>query len=487
MTHAHPLELSPEAMRALVAEAMSRIVPHVASLPEQPAADTEGAVELARTLVEHEPPEAGVPAGPLLDHLFWHVVPKSFNAAGPGYLAYIPGGGLFPSAVADLVSGSFNRYVGVFAAAPGLAQLEANVVRWFCRIVGYGRGSGGFLTSGGSLAAFSAIVAARRKLLPESFLGGVLYASDQAHHSIAKAAFLAGFPARNVRAIPCDGDFRIRLDLLEEEIARDRAAGRTPFFVVGNAGSTNTGAVDPLPALADLARREGMWLHVDGAYGGFFAMTSRGRLTLAGIERADSVVLDPHKGLFLPYGTGSLLVKDRRDLAAAHALHAHYLPDMQEDEDLVDFCELSPELSRPFRGLRVWLPFKLFGLDAFRRCLDEKLDLALEAERALRAIPDLEIVAPPQLSLLAFRVSRPGLDADERDALNRRVRNAVNARGRVHVSGALLDTPHAKGFVLRFCVLNFRTHAPRMAMAIEDVRAAVAECLAPAPAGSTGT
>lgn len=462
-------------MRTLVEQAMARIVPHIASLPDQPAADTEGAVALAKSLVEHEAPERGAPADQLLDDLLGRIVPKTFNTAGPGYLAYIPGGGLFPSAVADLLSGSFNRYVGVFAAAPGLAQLEANVVRWFCRIVGYPRGAGGFLTSGGSLAAFSAIVAARRKLLPEDFLGGVLYASDQAHHSIAKAALLAGFPERNVRAIPSDADFRIRLDLLEEAIREDRAAGRTPFLVVGNAGSTNTGAVDPLGPLADLAARHGLWLHVDAAYGGFFALTERGRAALAGIERADSVVLDPHKGLFLPYGTGSLLVKDLRDLRLAHALHADYLPEMQEDEDLVDFCELSPELSRPFRGLRVWLPVKLFGIDAFRRCLEEKWDLARSAEAALRLVPDVRIVAASQLSLLAFRVERPGLDPRARDALNRRILEGINRRARVHVSGAVLDTPHAEGFVLRFCVLNFRTHAERMEMALEDVRAAVAE------------
>ena len=364
--------------------------------------------------------------------------------------------------------------MGVFAAAPALAQLETNVVRWLCRIVGYGPSAGGVLTSGGSLANFSALVAARRALLPENFLRGIVYASDQAHHSVAKAAVLAGFPAGNVREIPSDGDFRIRVDLLERQIAADRAVGLAPFFVSANAGSTNTGAVDDLPALAGLAGKEKLWLHVDAAYGGFFLLTERGRRAMAGIERADSVVLDPHKGLFLPYGTGSLLVKDAAALRRAHSVGADYLPGMQTDPDFVDFCEISPELSRDFRGLRVWLPVKLHGLAPFRRNLDEKLDLARWATEELRKVPGIEIVAEPQLSLVAFRLAGPGLSDEALDALNRRFMNRINARQRIHLTGTT-----ARGrFVLRICVLSFRTHLPRMQEGLEDIRAAAAECRA---------
>ena len=250
------LELSGEDLRALIDAATERLLAHVASLPQQPSSDTDGGAELARSL--REPlPETGRPVGELLELLFSRVIPKSFNTAGPGYLAYIPGGGLPQAAVADLISGITNRYVGVFAAGPGLVAIEANVLRWLCGMVGLPEGAGGVLTTGGSLSNFSALVAARRDRLPEDFLAGIAYTSDQAHHSVQKAAMLAGFPERNVRAIASDGSFRIRLDALAAAIREDRARGLRPFLVVGNAGTTNTGAVDDLVGLADLARGRG--------------------------------------------------------------------------------------------------------------------------------------------------------------------------------------------------------------------------------------
>ncbi|MBV8201728.1 MAG: aminotransferase class V-fold PLP-dependent enzyme, partial [Acidobacteria bacterium] len=321
----------------------------------------------------------------------------------------------------------------------------------------------------------TALVTARRERLPEDFLAGTLYASDQVHHSVQKAALLAGFPPPSVRSIPSDAAFRLRLDLLEERIAADRRAGRLPFLVVANAGSTNTGAVDPLDRLADLCAREGLWLHVDAAYGGFFLLTERGRRALAGIERSDSIVLDPHKSLFLPYGTGALLVRDGEALRRAHSVKADYMPPLSSDDDLIDFCEISPELSRPFRGLRVWLPLKLLGAAPFREALDEKLDLAQWAAGELRAMPEVEILAEPQLSLLAFRLAPSGLaGAGERlNRLNRDWLARVNARRRVYLTGTMLGSR----FALRICVLSFRTHRDRVEQAIEDLRAAAREAL----------
>jgi aromatic-L-amino-acid decarboxylase len=472
------LEPSPEEMRRLVAAALERIVDHIGSLPQQPAADTAGGAELARSLAEPLP-EVGATFEDLLSLLFDQVVPKTFNTAGPGYLAYIPGGGLFHSAVADLIADSVNRYVGVWAAAPGLAQIETNVVRWFAEIVGYPPSSLGLLTSGGSLANFTALVTARRERLPEDFLKGVIYASDQTHHSVQKAALLAGFPVAAVREVPTDAAFRMDLGALRVAVRRDRDAGRTPFLVVGNAGTTNTGAVDDLAALADVCAAESLWLHVDAAYGGFFLLTERGRRAMRGIERADSVTLDPHKGLFLPYGTGALVVRDGGALRRAHSHPAHYLPPMQDAEDLVDFNEISPELSRPFRGLRVWLPVKMHGIGAFRRALDEKLDLAAWAAAELRRVPGIEIVAEPQLSLLAFRLVRPGLEPEALDALNRRFLEAINGRRRVWLTHTV-----ARGrFLLRICVLSFRTHRDRMEAALEDIRAAAADIMSEATRG----
>jgi aromatic-L-amino-acid/L-tryptophan decarboxylase len=463
-----PLEPSGEEMRALVDAAMARIVDHVASLPEQPAAVTEGGAELARSLVEALP-EEGTPFEELLDLLFERAVPCSFNTAGPGYLAYIPSGGIFHSALADLISGAVNRYVGVWLAAPGLVQLEVNVVRWLCGIVGFPAGAGGVLTSGGSMANLIAVVTARRERLPEKFLDGVLYASDQVHHSVKKAAVLAGFPPRTVRAVPSDERFRLRVDELERLLDEDRRSGLTPFLVVASAGTTNTGAVDDLEAIAEVAESRRLWLHVDAAYGGFFALTERGRQAMRGLERADSLTLDPHKGLFLPYGNGALLLRDPEALRRAHGTHADYMPPMQDDPDLVDFCEISPELSRDFRGLRAWLPIKLHGIGVFRRQLDEKLDLARWAAAELEKIPGVEVLAEPTLSLVVFRLTRPGLDDDELNALNRDFLERINRRRRVFLTATTLS---GNRFVLRICVLSFRTHRERMEMAIEDVRAA---------------
>lgn len=462
------LELSSEAMRQLVAEAVEHLLPHLASLPEQPAANTDGGAELARSLVEPLP-EIGRPASELFDFLFQEVIPKSFNTAGPGYLAYIPGGGLFHSAVADLVANAVNKYVGVWAAAPGLAQLEANVVGWFCDIIGYPTTARGFLTSGGSLATFSAVVTARRERLPENFLSGILYASDQAHHSVQKAALLAGFPLQNVRAIPSDAKFRLQVDALVQVIAADRKAGLVPFLIVGNAGTTNTGAVDDLNALADLAQQENLWLHVDAAYGGFFMLTAQGRESMAGIERADSVTLDPHKGLFLPFGTGSLVVRDGAALKRAHSVQAHYLPATQDDADLINFYELSPELSRDFRGLRVWLPLKMHGLGPFRQALEEKLALTRWATAELHSIPGIEILAEPQLSIVAFRLAPTGLDTLALNQLNQQFLQRINARKNVLLSGTMLGDR----FAIRICILSFRTHRDRVQTCLDDIRAAV--------------
>ena len=270
-----PLEPDGAEMRRWVDAAMERIVRHAESLSDQPAADVAGAMGLARSLAEPVP-EEGAPLDGLLELLFDRAVPKSFNASGPGYLGFIPGGGLFATAVADLIAGSVNRFTGVLAAAPALVQLEANAIRWLTEIVGYPAGARGILTSGGSLASLTALVTARREHLPEDFLSGVIYISDQCHHCLPKAAALAGFPAGNVRRLPTGEDFRLRPETLEAAIAEDRRRGLTPFLVVGNAGTANTGAVDPLPKIAEIARREGLWFHADAAYGGFFAMTDAG-------------------------------------------------------------------------------------------------------------------------------------------------------------------------------------------------------------------
>lgn len=470
-TSPYPLEPSGAEMRRLAEAAMARIVPHLESLPDQPSADVAGAIELARE-ISGPMPESGRPFEEILDLLFSRAIPKSFNTAGPGYLAYIPGGGLFAAALADLIADTANRYTGVFAAAPALAQLEADALAWLCGLAGFPKAARGFFTSGGSLANWSALVVARRERLPENFLSGTIYASDQVHHSMVKAALLAGFPPDRVREIPTDDRYRMRPDLVAERIAADRAAGLTPFLVVASAGTTNTGAVDPLAEIAeiaDLADRERLWLHVDGAYGACFLLTEHGKEAFRGIERADSLAIDPHKGLFLPYGLGALLVRDGEALRRAHAVGAAYMPNLQNDPDLVDFCEISPELSKPFRGLRLWLALQLHGVQAFRDALEEKLALTRHAADELRKIPGVEILAEPQLSVVAFRHRPPGLEGEPLNAWNRALIERINARGRVYLSG----TDLRGAFAIRICVLSFRTHRDRIEACLEDVRAAI--------------
>jgi aromatic-L-amino-acid/L-tryptophan decarboxylase len=466
----YPLEPSSDQMRAMLEETTERVIEHIEGLPDQPASYSTDGRSAAASMVESMP-ASGADFSTLLGTLFDEALPPSFNTAGPGYLAYIPGGGVFPSAVADLIANVINRYVGVWITAPALVQLELNVVRWFCEIVGYGAGSGGILTSGGSLANLTAIVTARRERLPEAFWSGTIYTSDQTHHSVRKSAVLAGFPEANVREIPSDDDHRMRVDALIDQIASDREAGLEPFLVIASAGTTNTGAVDPLAAIADVAEREKLWVHVDGAYGAFFMLTERGQATMRGISRADSITLDPHKGLFLPYGTGCLLVRDEGSLRRAHATFAEYMPDMQHDADFVDFSDISPELSRDFRGLRAWLPIKLFGIDAFRDSLDEKLDLTHWATERLRDIPDMEIVAEPQLSLVAFRMAPTGMTDEALDTLNRDIIRHVNERQNVYLSGAVVGDR----FLMRICVLSFRTHLDRIEQCLADIREVVAE------------
>jgi aromatic-L-amino-acid decarboxylase len=318
------------------------------------------------------------------------------------------------------------------------------------------------------MANLSAVVAARSDRLGESFLDGTAYVSEQTHLSVKKAAMIAGIPGGNVRSVPVTPRLRIHVDGLREAIARDRAAGLRPFLVVASAGTTNTGAIDPIAEVAEVAADEGLWLHVDAAYGGFFQLTDRGRARFAGVERADSITLDPHKGMFLPYGTGSLIVRDGAALRTAHRLGADYLQDIPDDDEIPNFSDYSPELSRDFRGLRVWFPLKLHGVGAFRSALDEKLDLAERLADGLRTIPGIELPWNVDLTVVPF-VLREG-----DDEANRRLLDEINASKRVVLSSTLIDGR----FVIRACILSHRTHADRIDECIEIVRRAAARVAA---------
>jgi aromatic-L-amino-acid decarboxylase len=344
--------------------------------------------------------------------------------------------------------------------------MEDSVVRWLCDLFGFPPESRGFLSSGGSMANFSAVVTARRAMLPEEFLDGVIYVTDQVHASVTKAAALAGFPKRSVQTVGTTPEHRMDVDALRVMVRDDRKDGLKPFMVVASAGTTNTGTVDPIAEIAEIAELENLWLHVDGAYGGAFQMTQRGSERFRGIDKASSVTFDPHKGMFLPYGTGALIVRDGAALRFAHQSQADYLQDLAPDSDLPNYSEYSPELSREFRGLRVWLPLQLHGVAAFREALDEKLDLARHVHESLSEIPGLEIPVEPDLSVVAFRLSSTGADDDE---LNRRLLDLINASGRVFLSSTVLDGR----FTIRAAVLSHRTHLDRIDEAIDIIKSAV--------------
>ncbi len=399
-------------------------------------------------------PEQGTALSPLLEDLFAKWIPRSFTAPHPGYLAYIPGGGLFPAALADFISNTTNRYTGVWQASPALVTLEANALDWLREWMGFPPEARGLFTAGGSMATFNAILCARERHLGAEIRRGVLYTSDQAHHSVLKSAKLAGIMPDRVRALPCDGDYRLPVGALREAIAKDRRDGLTPFAVVSSAGTTNTGAVDPLDAIADLCAAEGLWHHVDGAYGAFFYLCDELKPLLRGLPRADSLTLDPHKGMFLPYGTGALLVRDGSALRAAHEATADYLPAMPHPDDFYDPSQHGPDLSRGFPGLRVWLSVKLFGSAAFRGAVTEKRALTLDAARRIAALPHVVMDAPPELSLFAFHLTWPGATLEQEDAATRLLMDRTTGRGRVMITGAV-----ARGRYLgRVCVLSFRTH-----------------------------
>jgi aromatic-L-amino-acid/L-tryptophan decarboxylase len=443
--------------QALAATVVDYLTGVLRDLPDAPASAFDGVdALLVDPALRRPPPEAPRPLAELLDVLD-RAASVGLNTSHPGYLAFIPGSGLVSAGLAGLIGDVLNRYTGLAFPAPALVALEADVLKWLTDLFALPPTAGGLFTSGGSLATFSALVTARHDRLPEDFLRGTLYVTDQAHLSVLKAARLAGFPAAAVRVVPDDGAQRMDVAALGELVARDPQ----PFCVVANAGTTNTGAIDPLEAIADLCAREGMWLHVDGAYGAAFQLTERGRRRLHGIERADSITLDPHKGFFLPFGTGCLLVRDTAPLRAAHSGDAaHYLQDI-DDAELPDFADLGPELTREFRGIRMWLPLHLHGVAAFREALDEKLDLAEWAYTALAAEPALHLYGAPELTTVAFRCADPADD----DATAEVLRD-VNAERRVRLSSTRIDGR----FVGRLTVLNHRTDRARVEEAVAAIR-----------------
>jgi glutamate/tyrosine decarboxylase-like PLP-dependent enzyme len=457
-----PLDLDRDTMQRLGRLVADAVADHLGTLREQPVL-AGGLPAEVRRRVSAMPPEDGADFETLLETLRRDVLPYAAREPHPGFMGYVPGCPSFPAVLGDWLATGYNVFAGVWPVAEGPNALELAVLEWFRAWVGMPAGSGGLLTNGGSGATLTAIVAARHAAVGDDAARLprlTLYTSDQAHSAVPRAAWIAGVPRANVRVLPTDAHFRLCVRSLRDAVAADRAAGLLPFAVVASAGTTNTGAVDPLPELADLCAAEGLWLHADAAYGGFAALTERGRALLEGLGRCDSVALDPHKWLFVPFECGCLLAREPGRLVDAFHIMPDYLRDVAPGEERVNFADYGEQLTRQSRALKVWLGVRTFGVAALRGEMDRAMDLAAYAEELVRAEPSLEVTAPAQFGVLCFRVRGD-------DALNERVNARVNATGRFLVSSTRLRG----AFTLRLCVLGFRTTAAD----VEGLIAAVVE------------
>lgn len=411
--------------------------------------------------------ERGLPLAEVIEHFERDVVAPGAATASGGHLAYIPGGGLYHASLGDFLAAVTNKYAGIFFTGPGPARMEHMLVRWTADLVGFPATAGGSIASGGSIANLSALTAARdaHGLRGADYAKAVVYLTDQAHHCIAKALRIAGMAEAPVRRVPMDDRWRMRPEALAEMIAEDRAAGLNPWLVVAAAGTTDTGAIDPLDAIADITKREHCWYHVDAAYGGYFLLTDYGKTAMRGIERADSVVLDPHKTLFLPYGCGMVITRDAAALAATNTYTGHYMQDALRDAAEVSPADLSPELSKHFRALRMWLPLVLLGTRPFRAALEEKLLLAryfrMEVERL-----GFEVGPEPDLSVVTYRWAPPGLGLEATNALNKAIIEGAQRDGRIFLSSTMLDGR----YTLRMAAVTHRTHRRTIDLALTILR-----------------
>lgn len=447
-------------MRRLGYRIIDLVTERIARLDQGPV--WQGAPRSAMEARLREPPPA-LPGDfeAILRRLTTDVLPYAARIDHPRFFAYVPGCPTWPGILGDLLASGYNIFQGTWLASAGPSELELVVLDWFKEWLGYAPEAAGLLVSGGSAANLTALACAREARLGERFDDAVLYFSTETHSSVERAARILGFRRDQIRRVPVDEEFRLRLDALEAAVGEDARAGRRPFLVVASAGTTNTGAVDPLPELASFCAGAGLWLHVDGAYGGFAVLTERGRERLRGIEQADSITLDPHKWLYQPFEAGCLLVREGTLLRDAFHIMPDYLQDTAVGGGEVNFADRGIQLTRGARALKIWLSLKYFGVNAFRQAIDHSLDLALNAQERIQASPTLELLAPATLGIVCFRRHPEGED-DE--AVLERMN--VQLAQRLKESGlAMLSSTRIHGkYALRLCPLNHRSR-------VEDVEA----------------
>lgn len=459
--HRPSLDPTPDEMRRLGRLTADAVAEYLASLGELPVASPGTAADFA-ALVDEPLPDAGRGIESGIRFFLDRIVPRMTRVNHPRFHAYIPCPSSFAGTVGAMLAAGTNPFTGTWLGGATLASLELTVLRWIAQITGYPEDAAGILTSGGSGANLVGLAAARARFGRETLTRGRIYVSAEGHASLDKAAALLGYPPEAMRVVPTDDELRMRPDALEEMIREDAAAGALPFLVGANAGTINTGAIDPLPAVADVCARRGLWFHVDGAYGGFAAIAEEGRRALAGMDRADSLTLDPHKWLYAPMGTGCALVRDEAALRSAFSAHGEYLRDLPPDE--VNFLDRGPELSRPARVLGVWMVLRSAGRRELARQVEADLSLARLAAELLAADRRFELLARPALSIVAFRhAPLAGETEDDRAARDRRLMDTTLRDGTL-----MLSTTRVRGrSTLRLVVMNHRTTA-------DDVRRSVA-------------
>ena len=438
-------------------------------LPSLPVGGTASAADV-RDAVTRDIPDEPLTIEELFASLRTLTFEHTTYTGHPGFMAYITGAGTVPGAAADLLAAALNQNVGAWRLSPGATEIELHLGRWFARRLGMPETGGGYVTSGGAMAAFVALKAARDKKAGWSIrdLGTragpslTMYGSAQAHDVNTRAADMLGLGREAVRIVPCDDDLRMRVDALRSCVARDVRNGHKPIAVIATAGSVSTGAIDPLDEIADVCRENDLWMHVDGAYGGVAALTDSLSHLFHGIERADSVALDPHKWLYTPHSGGMIVVRDMRSLADAFAIHPSYV---HEDKELTsrgeDLYGLGPQFSRGFHALKIWVSLLAHGWNAYERRIAHDVELAKYLFERASEVPDLECIGPePQLSIACFRYVPRALRGDESaepylNRLNERLMSELQLGGRVFPSNAVIGGR----FAIRACIVNFRTEA----------------------------
>ena len=466
------LSMSPKQMLALARQVAELVVKRIENLPAERAWDGEFRLELEDRLLK-PPPEGSRPASKVIEEAAQNILPIALRLDHPRSFGFIPSQPTWPGVLADFMAAGFNVNQCSWLTSSGPSQLELAVIDWFRNWIGYPETAGGLLTSGGSSACLNALVAAREAANHPDRAS--VYMSDQSHSAFVRAARIIGVRPEYIRFIPTDQHFRLDMDALAETVAEDRSVGISPIAVCANAGSSSSGAVDPMESMADYCEAQEIWFHVDAAHGGFAIVTEEGKRLLRGIERADSIVLDAHKWFFQPYEVGGLMVKDLRTLERAFAVKHDILQDTIWGANHPNFSDRSLQLSRSVRALKIWMSVQTFGMDAFRRSVSKGIELADRIEDYVKASPVLEMLTPAKLGIACFRFNPENIDLGEEEVeeVNRAVLVRVFWEDRAFISSTLL---HGK-FALRMCVINFSTTWNDVLETLETISKFGTECL----------